>query len=297
MPTEEFFDERREQSEVKATIVAKYFRVWAQIMLRNLRKYGGNRIAYIDLFCGPGRYMDGKPSTPSMIVEEAIRDTELSQKLVTWFVDKNQGWVDSLRKEIEKIPNIGSLAHRPVILCRETNDALAEFFESKSIIPTLLFLDPCGYKGVTLRLIKSVLKDWGCDCIVFFNYNRINPGLDNPSVKGHMDNLFGEQRAEQLRKELQELPPAERELSIVNEFSLALQDFGGEYVLPFRFKRADGGRTSHYLMFVSKHVLGYKKMKEIMAACGSDKKQGVPTFQYTTAGPQQQLLFQLARPL
>jgi hypothetical protein len=132
---------------------------------------------------------------------------------------------------------------------------------------------------------------------VFFNYNRINPGLDNPAVKGHMDNLFGEERAGQLRKDLYELSPLERELSIVNEFSLALQEVGGEYVLPFCFKRADGRRTSHYLMFVSKHVLGYKKMKEIMAACGSDKEQGVPTFQYTPAGPQQQLLFQLARPL
>jgi len=132
---------------------------------------------------------------------------------------------------------------------------------------------------------------------VFFNYNRINPGLDNPAVKSHMDNLFGEERAEQLRKELQKLPPVERELSIVNEFSQALQGVGGEYVLPFCFKRADGGRTSHYLIFVSKHVLGYTKMKEIMASCGSEKEQGVPTFQYTPAGPRQQLLFQLARPL
>jgi len=39
---------------------------------------------------------------------------------------------------------------------------------------------------------------WGCDCVFFFNYNRINAGINNPGVKKHMDALFGEERADAL---------------------------------------------------------------------------------------------------
>ncbi len=52
---------------------------------------------------------------------------------------------------------------------------------------------------MTLRLINSVLKDWGCDCCFFFNYSRVNAGLANDAVEQHMDALFGQERANSLR--------------------------------------------------------------------------------------------------
>jgi three-Cys-motif partner protein len=63
-------------------------------------------------------------------------------------------------------------------------------FSQMRLIPTLFFVDPWGYKGLTLQLINSVLKNWGCDAIIFFNYNRINRGLSNPAVQAHMNALF-----------------------------------------------------------------------------------------------------------
>ena len=72
---------------------------------------------------------------------------------------------------------------------------------------------------------------------------------------------------------------------------------GGKYVLPFRFKNSKGTRTSHHLIFVSKHPLGYKIMKEVMAKESSSTEQGVPTFEYNPADRRQPLLFEFARPL
>jgi hypothetical protein len=69
------------------------------------------------------------------------------------------------------------------------------------------------------------LKDWGCDAIIFFNYNRINMGLSNSAVKEHMDALFTERRADNLRQRLSMLSPAERELAIVEELMSALDYF------------------------------------------------------------------------
>ena len=64
-------------------------------------------------------------------------------------------------------------------------------------MPILAFIDPWGYKGLTLRLVDAFLKDWGCDCLFFFNYGRINAGLSNPMVHAHMAALFGEHQAQQ----------------------------------------------------------------------------------------------------
>lgn len=165
------------------------------------------------------------------------------------------------------------------------------------LVPTLLFVDPWGYKGLSLRLVDAVLKDWGCDCIFFFNYNRINMGLGNEFVKEHMDALFGEERAHFLRCKLDTLTPSDRELSIVEELSQALQKHGERYVLPFRFRNSAGNRTSHHLIFVSKHFRGYEIMKGIMAAESSEFEQGVPTFEYNPARESQPLLFELSRPI
>src|SRR5688572_20126900 len=69
----EFFDETTEQSQAKATIVSKYFWAWANVVIPTARS-AGNRIAYIDLFAGPGRYKDGTASTPILVLQQAAAD-------------------------------------------------------------------------------------------------------------------------------------------------------------------------------------------------------------------------------
>jgi hypothetical protein len=162
----------------------------------------------------------------------------------------------------------------------------------------LAFIDPWGYKGLALRLVDAFLKDWGCDCIFFFNYSRINAGLSNPFVQEHMAALFGEKRAEKLSYELEPLSPSEREATIFNELALALKGFGHRYVLPFCFKNSSGKRTTHHLVFITKHFRGYEVMKDIMSKASSMEHQGVPTFTYSPAASRRQgLLFELNRPL
>ena len=86
-------------------------------------------------------------------------------------------------------------------------------------------------------------------------------------------------------------------MAIVEEIGQALKAMGGKYVLPFRFRDERGSRTSHHLIFVSKHPLGYKIMKDVMAKESSSHEQGVPTFEYNPATTDQPLLFEFARPL
>src|SRR5690606_17151395 len=243
-------------SQVKSTIVSKYFFAWAKVITSYLKNKPDKRIAYIDLFAGPGRYEDGAKSTPISILEQAISDPVLRENLVAIFNDREERNSSSLVKAISELPGIEGLRHQPRVNTSEVGHELVNMFEQMRFIPTLFFVDPWGYKGLSLRLINSVLKDWGCECIFFFNYSRINAGLSNDLVKEHMDALFGEERGAELRKRLTPLAPSERELTIVEELCGALIEMGGKYTLPFGFKNATGSRTKHHLIFVSKNPLG-----------------------------------------
>ena len=87
-----FFEEQTEQSLVKSTIVAKYFDVWANVIISTQKRYPQHtqKIAYIDLFAGPGRYKDGTQSTPVKILKNAIAKPDLRERLVTIFNDKDE---------------------------------------------------------------------------------------------------------------------------------------------------------------------------------------------------------------
>ena len=298
MANSAFFDQSSEQSAVKSAIVSKYFLAWANVILKAVRKSREKRLAYIDLFAGPGRYKDGSRSTPLLILEMALAHPELREMLVTLFNDANGDYSRSLEESISALPGIEGLKYKPRVMNDEVGDNLVKKFEEMNFVPTLFFVDPWGYKGLSLRLINAVLKDWACECVVFFNYNRIRMGLNNPIVTRHMNALFGEERADALRSRLVGLSPSEAELAIVDEMSQALGAMSGSrFVLPFRFRDARGTRTSHHLIFVSKHQLGYKIMKDVMARESSAENQGVPTFCYNPADARFPVLFELDRPL
>ncbi len=114
MKNEQFFDEAREQSLVKATIVSKYFWAWAKVIIPTAKR-AGSKIAYIDLFAGPGRYKDGTESTPLLILEKAIEDKDMRQMLVTIFNDVDANNTHSLETAINALPGIDSLKYKPQV--------------------------------------------------------------------------------------------------------------------------------------------------------------------------------------
>jgi three-Cys-motif partner protein len=84
---QKFFDERTDESEVKARIVEKYFNAWANIVLGTAQRFGDGRIGYIDLYAGPGRYKDGSASTPLLILEKVIQQPKLHDAFFCYFND------------------------------------------------------------------------------------------------------------------------------------------------------------------------------------------------------------------
>lgn len=298
--TDGFFDLPRAQSKIKSAIVSKYFRAWSRVMLGEKRLSSplaqNKNIQYVELFCGPGTYDDGSPSTPIMIMSTAVQDQALSRYLIARFFDYDEVYCRSLEAALSGL-DIDRLKYRPEVYCQSVDESLARVFESRRLVPTLLFADPWGYRGLSLRLFESILKDFGSECVFFFNYKRINAAISNPKMRGHIDVLFGPVRGDSLRQKVCTLPPKAREEHVLKALHDAFQEESGRLVLEFRFLTKSGKRTSHFLVFVTKDFRGYDIMREIMAKESTSHVQGVPTFMYDPSAASAPRLFEIEEPL
>ena len=119
-----WFQEQQEQSIIKARIVSKYFKEWAGVMLGTIKKYDrqSQKLAYIDLFAGPGRYDDQSKSTPLMVLETILANPELSSRMITMFNDKDTKNVESLKNAISELEGFSKLQHKTLFYNMEVGD-------------------------------------------------------------------------------------------------------------------------------------------------------------------------------
>ena len=94
----QFFEELRQHSQIKARIIQKYFWAWAKVIMPSAKRHD-NRILYIDLFAGPGRYDDGTLSTPLLVLQKAIEDPDMRSMLVTLFNDRDADNAGRLKQQ------------------------------------------------------------------------------------------------------------------------------------------------------------------------------------------------------
>lgn len=265
-----FFAEPHDHSRVKALIVAKYFPAWAKIVSKPLKP--GGFLAYLDLFCGPGRYGTagggGAESTPLLVTRAVVADPRLRRIVRLVFNDKSKAHTDRLEQELRAIPGIKELTHKPTVYCGEVGGPLARTLASLKMSPTFSFVDPFGYKGLTQDLIGALIKDWGSECVLFFNDAAIRRALANPKVAQPVAGLFGEQRARLLGSQIEAMPERDRSRAVVGKLQEALLEAGARYVLPFLLTATYPRRRHFHVVFVTKHMRGYELMRQVMRSLG-----------------------------
>lgn len=279
LTNEHFFESPSEQSKIKAKIVVSYFAAWTKVM----RDHWSPTIPikYIDLFCGPGIYKDGTKSVPLFLIEKVLEDPKLSQRMTFTFNDRDEKNIENLKATISNIPHIENLSDR----IKYSTYTVDFNFERRIVIPknipVLSFVDPFGYKGITRGLISKLIENNGSDCIFFFNYNRINMALSsNTKFDEYLAGIFGVEKTALLKEQLAPLSPSEREPIVLDAIISVLRQNAGKYVLPFKFYANEMRRTSHFIIFVSKHPQGGKIMKDIMYANSAKDIDGVATFEF-----------------
>jgi three-Cys-motif partner protein len=272
MSTENFFEVQTPESRAKTGIVVDHFAAWQNI----IGSRSDGELAYLDLYAGPGRFEDGTDSTPPIIVRKMI-ESKFASRFRVVFNEKEPAYAADLQKVIGSISGLHKLAAPPLFLNEElTRDNYQRFLREIGDRPAIMFVDPWGYKGVTLDLFKGFVDgSWGRDAFFFFNYKRINAGINVDQVKRreHMRAMFGETRADQLDVKLRPLRPDQREAAIHEAMGDALHEIGVQFVERFDFSlRGDS------LFFVTQNLKGLETAKNKMAKWSVRDEDGVAQF-------------------
>jgi len=269
MSEAQFFEKQTASSKVKAGIISEYFPSYCKIITS---KHTPKEIRYIDLFAGPGYYEDGNPSTPILIARHCKEDSFLRENVRMYFNDKEHS--ETLKSHfIKEFPD-GIFKHKPYFADRIVGEEerITEFLHKNTVnekgkndYPSLLFIDPFGYKGIETHVLAKFLEFWGNEIFLFVNTKRIHPALENELFEPLMKDLFP--------KTLEEIKENRKYKSTVPErLQLIIDSLGQEYkkslnqdiyYTAFKFKEEDSDATSHYILHFTKGPRGYDLIKTI----------------------------------
>lgn len=273
--TDNFFAVQKEKSKIKTLIVTEFFKAYFPIINSVFKK----DVWYIDLFCGPGRYDDGNPSTPIVLLDvvERFKSDDIRQKLRIVFNDHDAKLVEKLRNNLSGHPVLSKLKYQPEILNLKAADIdLSLYTQGQN--PIFSFVDPWGYKDVSAAQVWKLVKNIGSDCVLFFNSDRILQDINKPANKSDFEEIFGKNfdraRAIQTDTQLSQRQKAEQFLSL---FSQNLYDTVWVennkkvklFILPFYIEADDKEKTSHYIVFISKSHKAIQEMRRVMIKLGN----------------------------
>lgn len=272
MKENHFFENQTISSKIKASIISEYFPSYCSIIAS---KYPPKQIRYIDLFAGPGVYEDGNASTPILVARHCSK-TELLRENVKMIFNDNY-YHEILKSNFIKEFPAGTFKQK-VHFGRSTvgeSEEITQFLiknthcgnndRTKNDYPSLLFIDPFGYKGIETRVLAEFLKNWGNEIFIFVNTKRIHPALENNKFEDLMKDLFP--------TTFNNLKLDRRFKSTVPEkLNLIIERLGDEYKLhlgkkvfytAFKFQEEDSDATSHYILHITKGARGYDLIKTI----------------------------------
>lgn len=266
---------QKEKSRIKTLIVTEFFKAYFPIIDAAFKK----DIWYIDLFCGPGRYEDGNPSTPLVLLDvvEQFKGDKVRQSLKIVFNDHDPKLIAALQKNISTHPVIPKLKYAPQILNLKASEVdLSAYTRGNN--PIFSFVDPWGYKDVSIKQVWSLVKNIGSDCVLFFNSDRILQDINKPSSEADFQQIFGDMfwqaKANQTNPNMSQRKKAEEFLSLFSQnlYQTVKQETGNKwrvFVLPFYVEADDKEKTSHFIVFISKHHKAIQEMRKVMIKYGN----------------------------
>ncbi len=301
----EFFDKQLEHSKAKLSLLKKYATVWMRkVTLGTIQK----KCAIIDTFAGTGYYEDGSEGSPIILIKEAMDYCEQASKqsninfeqVILVFVEKNKENFTKLKANIEKFvhqeikPDDFNVlnSHEKVSICI-TNDDFENFIKNlldnvSSIIPTLMFIDPFGYKVIGFDNISKIIEQYSyCELIINFMYEEINRFFlaeGNEALIKTYKNFYGP-NLDDIKKQIKNKKPLERRDIIINGYKENLKSKGAEYILDFDIEK--NGKVKMNIIFCTKNLYGFDVMKEQMQQVCNNVN-----FEYHTINPQMSLFDQ-----
>lgn len=271
--TDNFFSQQKEKSKIKTLIVNDFFKVYFPI-INNSVGQDASEIIYIDLFCGPGKFENGEPSTPIALLDtiNSFKSDVIRQKIRIVFNDENSEYIKKLKTSIEEHEVSRKLNNVPEIFNKKACDIDLKKYTTKKV-PIFSFIDPWGYIDISTEQIWTLIENIGSDCVLFFNSNRILIDINKDVQIEHFKQIFGDElsEAQKVAKDGR-FSTWEKTQKFLELFSKNLSNRMAEakykeyklFVLPFSFEADDKDKISHHIVFISKAHKAILEMKKVM---------------------------------
>jgi three-Cys-motif partner protein len=146
---------------------------------------------------------------------------------------------------------------------------------------TFSFIDPFGYKEISLDLLLAVSQQWGCDTLFYFNASGIERNIRDISKSEQMVRLFGLDGYNELKSCLDSRRESSLPIIAVEMLKTSLTSRKRVYFLPFCMEFDERRYPSHFLIFLSKHQRGFQKMREIMIRKSLKDTHGFPLYMHS----------------
>lgn len=244
----------------KHDLLRRYLGAWFGIMGRS-----AGRIVFFDGFAGPGTYTGGEPGSPVIALTTLLdhKNRHDACEYVLIFNEADRARYDSLQEVLRPLraraPKNISIHESNLQFSALVDDILGAL-GANHLAPTFAFVDPFGYKDISMDQLRRFLSFPRCELFIYFDYNSVNRFATGGVVDERFTDLFGTTR-------FRSAPPAgdaSRKTYLHDLYQDQLKAVCGfEYVQSFEMLTGQN-RTGHYLFFCTRNIKGLKVMKSAM---------------------------------
>ena len=283
---------------VRAAIVADDVAAWASDELRGespAHPALPPRLAYLDLYGGPGRATSASRSVVVAVANRAADDELLRDDLLLLLNDPGPEDPDARRALARELRPVRRLTHPAQVIRRYSWLRIQTRLETYRPLGVLVHWDPWGYQSLGGEDLLRCMALPRAEVLLTLRYPLLNLGLANPHVAEHLDAFWGGERAEALRAAVRGASPQKRCDRIEMACVERLRELGAQHVLPFRFMVRGG--TREFLLHASRTDEAYGRIKEVLARYATGHPQGVPDYRYDPVAAHYANSLPVTRPL
>jgi len=270
-----------EHTRAKHEILTQYLDAWYSILGSSRAK----QLIILDGFAGRGRYTDGEAGSPALIHDAAVRAVArgVAQQITILCSEANPSNFESLQQvtsELDRCDGVDVRTRREEFAA--AGGRMAEWLSRRGgSIPTFVFIDPFGFTGVPLETIKALLAVEHVEVLLTFMARDMSRFLTLESVEAPLTEFFGGAAWRQCTQPEQS---ARTECLLLRYQEVIIQPKIALFATPFRVLEDARQATLYYLVHLTNHPLGMRRMKEAMVSYAADM-----TFWPITRRPRDQL--------
>ncbi|RKY15802.1 MAG: hypothetical protein DRP82_00785 [Planctomycetota bacterium] len=301
---ETYWERRAEFTVIKHELLKRYLGKWLPICSSKFRL-----VIFIDGFAGRGKHGSGELGSSARAVK-ILRNHPLIKhfnRVLFFFVELNaDNWKNLCTTIQELVPEADADGSQqdylvlkwknPETECHIVREDFCVFFDrileqleelqnqTGTIVPTLAFIDPYGFKGVKMESIQRFLRLRGAEAIITFMTQELVRWLNSKPHHKALSQFFGLE-VDEIATTCDTISNDEEKDERLAELYYRQLCNVATYVLPFKMRKRTG-RERYRVWFVTNHPAGFKAMKEVLWSVDPSGE-----FEYWQGKKEQKLLF------